>query len=99
MIVLVICLQQSYFTVNIMFHSPISDDVVLVSCLDSMWFTFIYFHVLWFTKLKFDLDHVAVVFASSQLVNEEEPVQPSQESSGQDTPPPYSSVAAENAGL
>ncbi|PWA23701.1 hypothetical protein CCH79_00006004, partial [Gambusia affinis] len=31
------------------------------------------------------------------LVNEEEPAQPSQESSGHDAPPPYSSIAAANA--
>lgn len=33
-----------------------------------------------------------------QLVNEEEPAQPSQESPAQDAPPPYSSIAAANAG-
>lgn len=33
-----------------------------------------------------------------QLVNEEEPAQPSQEGSAQDAPPPYSSIAAANAG-
>ena len=33
-----------------------------------------------------------------QLVNEEEPAQASQEAPTQDAPPPYSSVAAANAG-
>lgn len=33
-----------------------------------------------------------------QLVNEEEPAQSSQEVSAQEAPPPYSSIAAANAG-
>ncbi len=33
-----------------------------------------------------------------QLVNEEEPAQSSQEGPAQDAPPPYSSIAAANAG-
>lgn len=33
-----------------------------------------------------------------QLVNEEEPAQSSQEGSAQEAPPPYSSIAAANAG-
>lgn len=33
-----------------------------------------------------------------QLMNEEEPAQPSQEGPAPDAPPPYSSIAAANAG-
>ena len=41
---------------------------------------------------------MTVIDVLRQLVNEEEPAQASQEAPTQDAPPPYSSVAAANAG-
>lgn len=42
--------------------------------------------------------HVLSFIDIFQLVNEEEPTQSSQEGSTQEAPPPYSSIAAANAG-
>lgn len=45
------------------------------------------------------LEYIAIqVCDFPQLVNEEEPAQASQEAPAQDAPPPYSSIAAANAG-